>query len=399
MTFACRLLTALSLCTLGAAVLGGCSNTGDAPKPASPADATDLDPANYPTTPRDLGKAGDQGIYVEARRMADFVTMPFDVDSKLIDGYSYDALNGVIKSANSLRNALRVSVPDEAANNFVNGFTVQRQSASPHGQYLQNTVLRYRSPADASVAADELASNSTKLADLFEEHAPENHRYTIPGRPESRGLAWEASDHNLLIYTAHGPYLLIQQTAAESPDAAADLVVRTLDKQIPLIDTFKPTPVDEIPDLPLDPTGLLARTVEPAPNRRDRLVYGHYGPHGSLAFSDDQAADEKLFSETGVTEIVFNGTDVYHARDTAGAERIVTEWAEVRGRDWDPADAIPGLDGSRCHQLVNKPGTDDAESTYACLFAVDDYAVDVVAKQKTNLHQMAAAQYLLLTAE
>ncbi|OSC34416.1 hypothetical protein B8W67_06660 [Mycolicibacillus koreensis] len=390
-------MAVVSILTTATVALAGCSTAGDAPPAADPAA---LDAGNYPTEPRpDLGRAGDLGVYVEARRMADFVTMPFDVDRDLTGGYSQGAINGVVKSASSLRSTLRISVPDGAANNFVNGFTVQRASAGSRGLYLQNTVLRYGSPADARVAADELAGKGAKLAAPFDEDAPQDRHLAIPGRPESRGIAWEEKDHNLLIFTAHGPYVLVQQAAAENPDAAADLVVRTLDKQIPLIDTFEPTPVDKIPDLPLDPTGLLARTLEPAPDQRDRLNYGHYEPRGSLAFSDDPFADEKLFAEAGVTEIVFNGTDVYHARDAAGAEQIVSAWAEDREQDWDPADAIPGLDGSRCHQQVIKPGTDDAESAYACLFTAGDYAVDVFAKQKTKLRQMAAAQYLLLTAE
>lgn len=157
-----QFVAVVSILTTATVALAGCSTAGDAPPAADPAA---LDAGNYPTEPRpDLGRAGDLGVYVEARRMADFVTMPFDVDRDLTGGYSQGAINGVVKSASSLRSTLRISVPDGAANNFVNGFTVQRASAGSRGLYLQNTVLRYGSPADARVAADELTGKGAKLA-------------------------------------------------------------------------------------------------------------------------------------------------------------------------------------------------------------------------------------------
>ncbi|WP_457920289.1 DUF7373 family lipoprotein, partial [Mycolicibacterium insubricum] len=43
-----------------------------------------------------------------------------------------------------------------------------------------------------------------------------------------------------------------------APAASAELVAAILDRQGPLIDTFAPTPFDQLAALPVDPTGLWA---------------------------------------------------------------------------------------------------------------------------------------------
>ncbi len=397
-----RLLTAVSLLALGAATLTGCSQsvTGHVAQPPAHTDVDGLNPGNYPTEPRpDLGKAGNLGTYVEARRMADFVTMPFDVDPRLTDPCEYA---GPLSRAASLGTHLDTVFPESAVTNYVAGFVTCGWSDKVGA--LRNAVLRYKSPKDAAAAATELGDKGGPDTSMFNgKDGPTATPTSIPGHSESKGLTWQDGRAIVVAYTAHGPFLLVQSAFLDShqdADPALKWITETLTQQIPFIDEFEPTPADEIADLPLDPTGLVARTLEPPPDQQTRLVFGQYGPHGFLAFSDDPATDEKLFAEAGVTELVFGGAHVYKTRDAAGAEQIVTTWADIKDKDtyWDPIDPATGIEGARCHQQVNKPGTDDARTLYACLFTVDAYAVSVTAAQLANLRQKTAAQYLLLTA-
>ncbi|ODR10597.1 hypothetical protein BHQ15_04080 [Mycolicibacillus koreensis] len=378
----------------------GCSNTGDGTKPAAPADGIELDPANYPTTPRDLGKAGSLGGYVEARRMADFMTMPFDIDPSLIDPCNHQ---GALSRAASLGSNLDTIFPESAATNYVAGFVTCGWSEKTGA--LRNAVLRYTTPEDAAAAATELGIKGGPDPQWFtDKDGPTVTPTAIPDHPDARALTWQDGRAVVVAYTAHGPFLLVQSAFLDSqpdPDPALTWIAETLTQQIPLIDEFEPTPADQITDLPLDPTGLVGRTLDPPPDRQTQLVFGHYGPHAFLTFSDDPVADEKLFAEAGVTELVLGGANVYKTRDAAGAKQIVTEWSDVRDRDtdWNPVDAATGIEGIRCHEQVSKRGTDEARTLYTCNFSVDAYAVTVTAAQVANLRQMAAAQSLLLTAE
>ncbi len=401
------LVTAVSLLTVGAATLTGCSQTvtGHVTQPPPRTDVDGLNPANYPTEPRpDLGKAGKLGGYVEARRMADFVTMPFEVDPGLTGGVGlFFMFNGPFKGATAVGSILNTVFPDTAAANYVTGFMVSRRKGEADNLIARTAVLRYQTPDDAVAAATELGIKGGPDPSRFLENTtPSFTPTTIAGHPEARALRYGSGSVTVVSYTPHGPYLLVQQVYSTTNNDEPDrLVAGFLDKQIPLIDTFKPTPVDKIPDLPLDPTGLLARTVEPAIDARGKLRYGTYGVRGFLTYSDDPSGDQKLLTDAGVTDIALSGTDVYHARDAAGAGKIVTEWADIRDKsaEWTATEPVANIEGARCHKAEDKPGTDEARTQYACLFAVGDYAVDVAGRQKPQVGQKAAAQYLLLTAK
>ncbi|BBY56531.1 hypothetical protein MKOR_37820 [Mycolicibacillus koreensis] len=404
---ATRLVVTLSLLALGAATLTGCSQTlpGHVAKRPDHADVDGLNPGNYPTEPRpDLGRAADQGIYVEARRMADFMTMPFEVNADLTGGIGLlSVFNGPFKGATAVGTILDTVFPASAATNYVTGFMVSRTRGGDHNLVAQSAVLRYQSPDDAVAAATELGVKGGPDPNRYPDNTtPSFDPIAIAGHPDARALRYGSGNVTVVSYTPHGPFLLVQQVySTTDKDEPARLVTAFLDKQIPLIDTFKPTPVDKIPDLPLDPTGLLARTMEPEIDIRGKFRFGTYGVRGFLSYSDDPSDDEKLLTDAGVTDIALSGADVYHARDAAGAEKIIAKWAEVRGTgtEWAAMEPVPGIEGSRCHKQEDKPGTDDAKTYYACLFTVGDYAVDVAATQKAQIVQKASAQYLLLTAK
>ncbi|HLR99314.1 MAG TPA: hypothetical protein VK069_06930, partial [Mycolicibacillus parakoreensis] len=128
-------LTALSLAGLVAAATLGCSTTvhGGASKAPPSADASDLNPGNYPTAPRPTGgKAGPKaGPYVEARRMSDFVTMPFEVDPDLTGGLGkIGTFNGPFKGADAVGVIFDTVFPEAAGRDYVTGFMTSREHTS-----------------------------------------------------------------------------------------------------------------------------------------------------------------------------------------------------------------------------------------------------------------------------
>lgn len=389
-------------------VLSGCAETirGNAERhpDVDPASTVILQPGNYPTKPAPpLGPAGPEGRLVEARRMAEYLVQPFQVDLELISGDGGPHQNGVIKNADATLKAFPKPVPEGANHNLISGITVIRDNEGQQQKSIQNTLLRFATPEDAAAAVEDMTAKSASISWPFDDDARPTEPIPIPRYPDTRAV-WDTSSRmfSVLAYTARGPFVMAQATlSASGIEAATELVAATLDKQIPLLDTFQPTPVDQLAALPLDPDGILARTLPPPPEDSS-VSAGMYGPQGFLIYSTDPPGDEKLFREAGVTAVARWGATVYAARDNDGAKHVVsgftTYMREVQG--FEPFDAVPGLTDSVCMRVPQKTfGDNPARYSYVCVAAADRYVVEVHSGQPAAAHQQTAAQYLLLTAK
>lgn len=404
----------IALIAVGLVGLTACSSTtvrGDARKdPNVSADAVIsslLKPGNYPTTPQAVpGTAGDvrRGGWAESRRMAEFVVMPFEVDSELSGNGATQS--GVIKDSSALSLALPASVVEDTRHKIVAGFTTVSDTPKkwdpktdkmigPPLKSLQNTVLRFGSPAEASAAATDFAARSSSITVLRGDEPRSTQPTTIPRHPETLAVAYTPDDRpTIYAYTARGPYVLTQTTiAAPGMQVAAELAATALDKQIALIDRFEPTPVDKLAELPLDPDGLLARTL---PSEEPKVSMGVYGAHGALAFSGNPELDQKLWTETGVDLIARSESTVIRAKDAEGAARIARTVAEGAGNTEDSAKepGPPGMLAARC--FVRRAGT---LQQHFCIATADRYAFYVIAGKDVVAHQQLTAQYLMLTAQ
>lgn len=404
----------ITLITVGVLGLTACSSTtvrGNAQKdPNVAADAVIpslLNPGNYPTTPQAaLGTAGDarRGGWAESRRMAEFVVMPFEVDPELSG--NGPSQSGVIKDSSALSLALPDSVVEGTKHTLVAGFTTVSDTpkkwdpktdkmVGPPLKSLQNTVLRFGTPAEASAAAADFAARSSTIKVLRGEEPRATQPITIPRHPETLAVSYTPDDKlTIYAYTARGPYVLTQTTIAKAgSQVAAELAAAALDKQIALIDRFEPTPVDKLADLPLDPDGLLARTLA---SEEPKVSMGVYGAHGALAFSGNPELDQKLWSETGVDLIARSESTVMRAKDADGAGRITRQVAEAAGNleDSTSEPGPPGMLAARC--FVHRAGT---LQQHFCIASADRYAFYVVAGKDVVAHQQLTAQYLMLTAQ
>ncbi len=403
-----RKLRSAALGLTAALVVGGCATTVDGtalrdpnfdPDAANPAL---LQPGNYPTTPRPaLGDAGSSGHLVEARRMADYTVLPFQVDPALTK-ISGSMQVGVIKDAAAVLKAFPQPIPAGADHNFVAGFTTLADNQGKQQRSIQNAVLRFATPEDAATAAADMHARSAELSNIFNDAPRPTEPTGIPRYPDTRAVTWGGGEEmaRVLAFTARGPFVLGQLTISiGGTEAAAEMVAATLDQQIPLVELFEPTPVADLGALPLDATGLVARTLPPDPENR-KVYEGSYGPHGILAFSNAPAVDAQLFEDTGVTEAVIGRATTYAARDADGAHRIVEQFAATAtDRGFQPAASVPGLPAARCLEKLPPANVRGGAPSFYCAAAADEIAFEVSAGQLGDVHQMAAAQYLMLTAE
>ncbi len=389
---------------VAAAVLVACGGTDDSATPeTNPAMATTtespvvspaaLDAGGYPTAPRPpLGNAGDPniGAIVEAQRMADHVVGPWEADADLSTPYlsTYYLLDAAP--------ALAQFAPDGVAqqadrHGFVNGFASARQSTDK--AVMINAVFRFPDPAAATAAAADMNAAAATQAIRGATPAPA----TIPGHPEAAASTYPFTPHEsgrewavVRSFAPYGPFVFMQLVqSVDGLDAATALVQKAIDVQGPRIDDFDPAPVDALAEVPLDPTGLLAKTL-PAANSAAKTKNAVYTRRGAMHFQSNPTGSKTLFTDTGVSTVAMALTNVYEAKSPGLASMVVGSFdREVTAQGATAAAAVPGLPDSRC--------TARGKGFY-CVAAAGRYAVEVNAETLSDAHQQMAAQYILLTA-
>lgn len=379
----------------------GAAQKGPDELPPGAVDVLRLSPGNYPTSPQPpLGAAGSQqrGAYVEGARMAAAVVGPWEVDSAFTDA----AQSHIYASTAALR-VMLLSAAAEAMDKhqFVTGFTSGRKASQGYDNLVFG-VLRFADEQAAAAAAAEL---HTLNLDPVDELLPPKEPIEIPGYPDTlastgslRSISGrDVVDHSVTAVTARGPFVLYQfAKKEEDPQGAVDLVTAGLGRQIAKIDEFSPTPVDELADLPIDPTGLLARTLPFGEINFNMVgaVGNSYDAAGALHFQMDPIAAEQVWDETGMDEWTLGGAAVYQTRDSdAAAELLAVEVDLLTELSDGAADPVPHLGENYCFVLK---GT--LSNTYSCYATADRYLIETSAAQLPDAHQQAAAQYLMLTS-
>lgn len=405
MTTATRLVSLICAASL---IIAGCATTqpgraikdpsvdANAPIPAL------LNPGAFPTTAQGpLGNADNAGYgaALEAHRMGDNTILPFQVDGTL-------TTNNGLTSGPLVNPSTLLDIPLSISrtlsrHHFVAGFAASavRPGARLNSQGLTNLVMRMATADDAAAAVADVAAASATIDTLFSTTPVPTAPMTIPGHPEATAFSYPGPESAIFSWalTAHGPFVLMQWAGVpDNPDTAAGLVAKTLDQQLPLIDAFVPTPVDQLTSLPVDPTGVLARTI-PVPDGLP-VRGGSYGPHAALATQSDPKRSQQLFADTGVDVMTSGGTTVYRARDAAAAAKIVADFTDdVRQQKFTPVGGITGLPAARCLLSPKGQFASDPKRTY-CVASADRYAYEAIGTDDGLVRQLAAAQYLMLTA-
>jgi len=391
----------------------GCSSTmdGAATKSSStsaPAaagvDASKLDVGNYKTTPRAaLGEAGkpEVGALLEAQRLANYVTGPWEVDPALTAPLPFGIGPGSLALPGGAKALASFFSPDQnqamALDGYLYGFATARQVKDQ--KQLMNVVLRFNDPAAASAAANSIAQAQIAHPIPLPPPIPTT-SIAIPGHPEAVatthmfedrtiGQTWTVVDS----FTPHGPFVLMQRAQLIGPvDGVTALVAKALDLQGPAIDGYKLVDPAQFATVPRDPSGLLARAIpvpkgSGTPNSNITL-----DSHGLLNFDSDPVAATKTYADAGVDLGVSAGDFVYRAKDAAAATGLVNAMVTKMQADGPVSETVPNLPGSHCQKAA------DGKSV-TCVASADRYAYEINAHTLKDAQQQAAAQYLLLTAQ
>ncbi len=388
------------IATACATVVDGSAHRPPGGPPPGAVDVSLLDTGNYPTRPAPpMGTAGTafKGGLIEGARMAEHVVGPWEIDPALTQGVMPTT---IFKDASALPILLVERIAFAAGNhNFVTGFSSARRTA-PDRMSLVNAVLRFADPESAAAAATEFGDLAVQPGIV--DYLPTAQPVPVPNHPDTRASTYETTppgsttpETSVNAYTSHGPFVLVQQ--AQTPDGVghgADMIAKTLDQQIPAIDKFEPTPAGELANLPVDDSGLLARTIPETGDSVPAIKNLVYGPHAALHFQIAPAASADLFADTGMDLLARGKPTVYRVRDGQAAAKMLEEFvAESQDSGDKPVASVPNMPDSRCMQHDDQLG-----SGVVCFATADRYLIEGSSAQLTDAHQQTAAQYAMLMA-
>ena len=370
---------------------GTTTTTTKAPPPiVAPAQ---LQPGKYPTEPRPApGEAGDAtaGAIVDAHRLAGYVVGPWQVDSTLLQPITALTPYLVLDQAQALGQLGPESIAEAAGRHkFINGFSSTRQSTDK--RVLVNAVLQFATADEANQAAAEMNNAATSTPIKGGTPKP----VAINGHSEALASAYEVESGgqrrtSIRSFTPSGPLVLMQ--LAQGPagsDQIGETVTKAIDAQLTKLKGFKPVDPAALAAIPVDPSGLLAKTLfaDSAATTKNAV----YTPEAALHFQMDPSASAKTFQDNGVTDIAMGLTNVFQTKDPWAAVDVVDTFAKESGADANPADAVPGLSLSKCASVS------DGKQFY-CVAPAGNYAIEAHAANLQDVHEQVAAQYILLTA-
>jgi hypothetical protein len=416
---------------ISAALLAGCTDrVAGAPLGSHSAAGSEpnvalMDTGDYPITAgHAYGTAGSSGnptnaaALLEAHRLAENVVGPWQVDATLREQQVL-VTQAVAPETSALVPTLNSDDAEHAlaaivlAHGYVTGFASGRNSPGGHPQRaLKNVVLMFADPASASAAAAEMAGKAGAVI-LGATARP----VKIDMHPEALAAVADAPDPNSVKITSfapHGRYVLYQWaelTGIDQFDAALripNMVLTTLNLQVPLIDRFIPTDPAKLPDLPLDPTGqLLARTLW-MPDGKAPVEVGAWQPSAWLHFERDPVAAAAEFTKANVQVVTQRWAKVYQTPTAADAARLLDQYGgQIHDLlDVTPVGAVAGFPGAKCFQRTKAWASATELITvqqaiwhYSCIAAADRYVFQTFSDREGDVKQQISAQYRILAGK
>ncbi|MBT0566345.1 hypothetical protein [Williamsia sp. CHRR-6] len=382
-----------------ALVVAGCSsNTAGTPTP-SPSSASAsasasvnlaaLDTGTYATSPRaPFGFVrGADLAEIESQRMAEFTTLPFEVDPTFTEpSLPY----GTFVSERSTKRYFQLT-PDESlaalkkSGGLLAGFY---GTAGPTGDAktsFSHGVIRFTDDAAAARAAQALHQVDLAQKSKFRPMMLPSSPGTLVSVTEAAGV------QGFNAFTAYKSYLLLDGFSVPTANAAsrADALVRkSLDLQRPLIDRFPQTAAKGGSVLKDQNKILIYALADPGSvNPLNDAVLGPRGLSFSYGPSDETY---KQLIDAGIDHVANGMTIVARARDDAAAIRFDKEFNTPNPQTEEVVAASPrGLPTARC-RVNNK-------SRASCSVVVGRYVASTVQGETLELmQQQISAQYKIL---
>jgi len=397
-----KLRLSSALLTLGFA-LAACGGS-DAATPSAPAvDVTKLDSGNYPTTAVDLepSRVPTSGALREAIRIGAATPIASQFDPRFIfatgfgGGRHITAVDPPYFSGSGIESTdFNTVVPGVVA-----GWdsSANRRDQLYAGREVSTITLRFSTPDQAKFAATELSNRTPSSA------------YQIPSYPDSLAKLEVKTDplrlQHLRAWLVRGDMLLSIDVTDPiglpyDPAADAEVVRKYFDKQLELLRTYTPTPLNEIDKLPLDTEGLLGHVLPTEAAKRPKKGTSSsaaYPLQAVLHLEEHPAIMVPAYTDAGVDLVAFDTGSVYRTRDEAAAGRFraALDNETTSDTDYMKVDGPPNLPVVHCFNA--KPEVKYAsDAPPTCHGVIGRYVFGVSGTNLQDVYQRAAAQYKLL---
>ncbi|MFD3507634.1 hypothetical protein [Nocardia sp. NPDC058666] len=380
---------------LAGALLTGCAVTGT-PLPGEP-DVRGLETGVFAVDRHAYtATAGDKGPLVEGMRMSAAVVPTVRIDPSLWHGGGDAVVPDVERALDFVAN---VSKPVLENRQFITGYAVQGADKADLDDdnrpvreitAVTNFLLRFPTAAAATLAARELEDVDLAVS-------PDNRKLASTKYPEAY-IHWRPGVATVGAFYAHKEFvisLFLQRPHADATDLTA-WVDKTLAAELTQLAKFTPTPTAEIPDLPVDPTGLLARAVVPvrATMHPDEDTFATYAPEHLINKAADLSTRQTLVDTTQVEAYAtVEGGFVTRVRDHPATQSLM-QGLITTAPHYDPITAPTDVPTATCHKL-NDRGKED-NFAYRCYVSYKRYLAMISADTEPEARQKITAQYALL---
>lgn len=398
--------------------VSGCAGIDGTAAPAE-IDVRKLDVGAYPVDPLAAPDQPDeeQGRILESVRMAEAVVDPFDVDPALHTALATGTRHTPKTASAVVADAVR---PVLEKHRMLAGYTAggtdsadERGFRAEPGKFraLVVTLLRFGDEQTARRAAAELDAADRAVS-------PDNQSVQIAKHPDAHAH-WRPNVPTMAATLSKGPIVITLLAAHTSPDRGVliDLAAKAFDAQLPLLDSFEPTPVDKIASLPRDPDGMLRRVLPAEPGvwpqpQAEVLGNSDVAGWGSVSWTHGvvYGPRETRHSSRRPTERPDYGIDrhavvgfsamVRRARDDAAAAAAVSALGTHPDNLLKADDAVAApkaLPQAKC--FVNREALDNdltRDIRYMCVIAYRRYIAQVTSDSEEDVRRKVAAQYALL---
>lgn len=414
-----KILAAASALVISTALLAACGDddSTDSAAPESAAhsntegvDESALDTGDYPTEPaEEFGKPTAEQIGdIEGQRLAEYSILPFEADPAFTEGGQFPV--PVLRSLSNISGLLPENATEIFGEAPINaGYTVGGATKSTDGSdqsNYQHSVLSFATADETGRIANDLHNadvTASTEGPATAEQVPGQPGTLVTSTPQGEG---DSADVRVRAFTAHGPYLFIDQFIVpnDQKDKALESIGRAVDQQVPLADQFPRTPnsdepgggEESWPDIDQDKILIYAlrdEAEDPALLGADGSVFGPRGTAG-LRLNSDVWLD--LLQEVGAEHTAISATNVFRAADDAGAEKIVNEYRrEFEEHGAAEVEGPQGLPDALC--------VDDSSSLSPkkCIIQVGRYVAEIPEMQSDtdveDMKQRTAAQYMILS--
>lgn len=343
------------------------------------------DSVHFPTKPRrisEFAESDDDAARHEGRRLAEWVVVPTHVGPEY---YNLVEPTGPIGDDDDLQGVLPVAVDAAAVTDrgFLTGFSSARESDD--NNVLAIAVLVFDDAKGAEAAAIAMAKPTYATQGWSSSDVPGaiGEIWGDEADEEQGGTGVLAQDRFvILVQSQHFGELIDLEP----------LMVRALKQQRVLLKGYSPKPRADLAKVPLDPDGLMARTL-PYTDDSDLQWQGVYSPDAHVHNSIDPMYSTKWLDNAGVDLVAEGRATVYRTADNDAAEGLADFFAEwVSGGDLEPVDGAQVGDRVQCY------ADEDWHYGY-CIVVVGRFVAEYWSDDRLEMAHSITAQAALLAGD